>query len=117
MTITLLYLLGRMPEADAEAYEVHLLECRACLAVAVAVEHAMRLQGYLQGQTRDIGDLRKASGEGVVIPFHAARAGLWAAQREWMQTSGPLQQLASRMVEVLDRAEHDLKAIEAALAN
>jgi hypothetical protein len=33
-----------------------------------------------------------------------------------MQTSGPLQQLASQMVEVLDRAEHDLKAIEAALA-
>ncbi len=55
-------------------------------------------------------------GEGVVIPFHAARAGLWAAQRELMQTSGRPQRLANRMVEVLDRAERDLKAIEAALA-
>ncbi len=117
MTIALLYLLGRMPEADEEAYEIHLLECRACLAVAEAVEHAMRLQGYLQDQMRDTRDLRRASGECVVIPFHAARAGLWAAQRECMQTSGPLQHLASQMVEVLDRAEHDLKAIEAALAN
>lgn len=59
--------------------------------------------------------VRRPKREGVVIPFHAARAGLWAAQREWMQTSGPLQRLASQMVEVLDRAEHDLKAIEAAL--
>jgi len=62
-------------------------------------------------------DLRKTEeGEGVVIPFHAAKAGLWAAQREWMQTSGALQQLASQMAEILDQAEHDLKAIEAALA-
>ncbi len=53
---------------------------------------------------------------GVVIPFHAARTGLWAAHREWMQTSGPLQQLASQMIEVLDGAERDLQAIEAALA-
>jgi hypothetical protein len=33
-----------------------------------------------------------------------------------MQTSGRPQRLANRMVEVLDRAERDLKAIEAALA-
>jgi hypothetical protein len=116
LTIALLYLLGRMPEADEEAYEIHLLECRTCLARAEAVEHAMRLRGYLQDEMRDLRDLPRTKGEGVVIPFHAARAGLWAAQREWMQTSGPLQQLAVRMVEVLDRAEHDLNAIEAALA-
>ncbi len=60
-------------------------------------------------------DLHKTKGEGVMIPFQAARAGLWAAQRELMQTSGPLQQLASQMVEVLEGIEHDLKAIEAAL--
>ena len=60
--------------------------------------------------------MTKSKVEGVVIPFHAAKAGLWAAQREWMQTSGSLQQLATQLVEELDRAEHDLKAIEAALA-
>lgn len=53
--------------------------------------------------------------EGVVIPFHLAKAGLWAAQREWMQTSGPLQWLANQMFEEFDRAESDLKAVEAAL--
>ena len=53
--------------------------------------------------------------EAVVIPVHAAKAGLWAAQREWMQTSGPLQRLASHMAEELDRAERDLEAVEAAL--
>ncbi len=115
MTIALLYLLGRMPEADEEAYEIHLLECPTCLARAEAVEQALQLRGYLQDEIRDTRDLRRSKGEGVVIPFHAARAGLWAAQREWMQTSGPLQQLASQMVEVLEGIEHDLKAIEAAL--
>lgn len=60
---------------------------------------------------------RRGSGkdEGAVILFHAARSGLWAAQREWMQTSSPLQRLASQMIELLDRAERDLKAIETAL--
>lgn len=53
--------------------------------------------------------------KGVVIPFHLAKAGLWAAQREWMQTSDPLQRLASRIVEELDRADRELRAVEAAL--
>jgi Skp family chaperone for outer membrane proteins len=53
--------------------------------------------------------------EGVVIPFHVAKAGLWAAQREWMQTSGPLQRLANQVAEQLDRAERDLQAVDAAL--
>jgi hypothetical protein len=60
--------------------------------------------------------LIKPKGEGSVIPFHASRAGLWAAQREWMQASGRSERLASRIVEVLAQAEHDLKAIEADLA-
>ncbi len=60
--------------------------------------------------------MTRTKGEGVVIPFPAARAGLWAAQRELMQTSGRSERLATRIVEVLDRAEQDLKAIEADLA-
>lgn len=52
---------------------------------------------------------------GVVIPFRTAKAGLWAAQREWMQATGPLQTLATRIVDVLDRAEHELVTIESAL--
>ena len=50
-----------------------------------------------------------------MIPFHAAKAGLWAAQREWMQSSGPLLWLANHVLEQLDSAERDLKAVEAAL--
>lgn len=50
-----------------------------------------------------------------MIPFHAARSGLWTAQREWMQTSSPVQQLAAEICEVLDRAEQDLEEIEAIL--
>ncbi|MFL6199895.1 MAG: hypothetical protein ACJ76J_12005 [Thermoanaerobaculia bacterium] len=117
MTIALLYLLGRMPEEAEEAYEIHLLECPSCLARAEAVEQVLRFRGCFQGEIRDMRDLRRMLGkeEGVVIPFHAARAGLWAAQREWMQTTGPLQRVASRMVEELDRAERDLEAVEAAL--
>jgi hypothetical protein len=53
--------------------------------------------------------------EGVLIPFHLAKAGLWAAQREWLQTSVPLQRLARRIVEQLDRAERELEAVETAL--
>jgi hypothetical protein len=52
--------------------------------------------------------------EGVVIPFHLAKAGLWAAQREWLQT-GPLQRLANHVVEELDRAERELQTVKAAL--
>jgi len=55
------------------------------------------------------------TGKGVVIPFHAARTGLWAAQREWVQTVGPLPRRAARMVELLDDIEQGLKAVEAAL--
>lgn len=53
--------------------------------------------------------------EGVVIPFHLARAGLWAAQREWMQAGGPLPRVANHVLEVLDRAERSLEEVEAAL--
>jgi hypothetical protein len=53
--------------------------------------------------------------EGIVIPFHLAKASLWAAQREWMQSSGPLLWLATHVAEELDRAERGLKAVEAAL--
>jgi hypothetical protein len=53
--------------------------------------------------------------EGVVIPFHLAKAGLWAAQREWLQSSGPLQRLANHVAEELDRAERDLQAVKAVL--
>ena len=53
--------------------------------------------------------------EGVVIPFHLAKAGLWAAQREWLQTSDPLQRLANHVVEELDRAERELQTVKAAL--
>ena len=53
--------------------------------------------------------------EGVVVPFRVAKAGLWAAQREWLQTSGPLHRLANHVAEQLDGAERDLQAIEAAL--
>jgi hypothetical protein len=53
--------------------------------------------------------------EGVVIPFHAARSGLWTAQREWLQNSRPLQRLAAEISEELGRAEHDMAAVEAAL--
>ena len=47
----------------------------------------------------------------VVIPFPADRTGLWAAQREWLQTT-PLRNLADQLVEELDRAELELKAAE-----
>ena len=66
-------------------------------------------------EIRDMGEPRRKPSPGVVIPFHVAWAGLWAAQREWMQTSGPLQQLASGIVELLDQAERELEAVEAAL--
>ena len=59
MTIALLYLLGRMPEADEEAYEIHLLECRSCLTRAEAVQQALRYRGCLQGEIRDMRDLRR----------------------------------------------------------
>ena len=47
----------------------------------------------------------------VVIPFSAARSGLWAAQLKWIQST-PLRNLAIRLVEELDRAEHELKAVD-----
>jgi hypothetical protein len=117
LTIALLYLLGRMHEEDEQAYEIHLLECRSCRARAEAVEQVLRFRGCFQGEIKDMRELRGKLGqeEGVVIPFHAARAGLWAVQREWMQTSDRAQRLANRIVELLDRAERDLKAVEAAL--
>ena len=59
MTIALLYLLGRMPEEDEEAYEIHLLECRSCLVRAEAVEQALRFHGCFQGEIRDMRDLRR----------------------------------------------------------
>jgi hypothetical protein len=95
LTIALLYLLGRMPEADEEAYEIHLLECRSCLTRAEAVEQALRYRGCFQGEIRDMRDLRRKlfppAGCGglqprepeaeviphVVIPFHAASS--WSA--------------------------------------
>ena len=52
------------------------------------------------------------TGKGVVIPFPGARASLWPAQREWMHTSGPFRRLSTWFVEVLDRAERDLDAVE-----
>lgn len=55
------------------------------------------------------------TGRGVVIPFHNARAGLWAAQREWMHASGKTQRLGARIVGALDRAEQGMEAIENAL--
>lgn len=55
------------------------------------------------------------TGKAVVVPFRGARANLWAAQRDWMPGSGRTRRLASRIVEVLDRAEQGLEAVEAAL--
>ena len=55
------------------------------------------------------------TGKAVVVPFRRARASLWAAQKDWMPGSGRTQRLASRIVEVLDRAEQGLEAVEAAL--
>jgi hypothetical protein len=82
MTIALLYLLGRMPEADEEAYEIHLLECRTCLAVAEAVEHAMRFRGCLQGEIRDMRDFRRR-----LLPFVVMFLGLAGAPNS--QGPGP----------------------------
>lgn len=56
-----------------------------------------------------------STSKGVVIPFHSARAGLWAAHREWMHASGPTQRLGARIIEAIDRAEQGMEAIEAAL--
>jgi hypothetical protein len=59
--------------------------------------------------------LHRRREEGAVIQFHLARAGLWAAQREWMQASGPLLRVASHVLEELDWAERGLAEVEAAL--
>lgn len=69
MTVALLYLLGRMPEVDEEAYEVHLLECPSCLARTEAVEHALRYRGcfQFQGEIRDMRDLRRKLFPWVVL--------------------------------------------------
>lgn len=50
--VALLYLLGRMPEAVEEAYEVHLLECRSCLAQAEAAQQLLWFRGFFQEKQR-----------------------------------------------------------------
>ena len=116
MTIALLYLLGRMPAADEEAYEIHLLQCPSCLARAEAVEQVLRFRGCFQGEIRDMRDLRRRLGkEGVVIPFHAVRAGLWSAQMEWLTSCGPLQSQLTQIVETVEEAQQELESVEVAL--
>lgn len=85
MTIALLYLLGRMPEADEQAYEIHLLECRSCLARAEAVEHALRYRGCFQGEIRDMRDLRRK-----LFPLVVLFLGLAAAVPAAGQFGSPL---------------------------
>jgi tetratricopeptide (TPR) repeat protein len=80
LTIALLYLLGRMPEADEEAYEIHLLECRSCLARAEAVEHALRYRSSFQGEVRDMRELRRRLFPLVVLFLGLAAAAPAAAQ-------------------------------------
>lgn len=53
--------------------------------------------------------------DAVVIPFPTAGTGLWAAQREWMIQAIPLRSLGDQVVEELDRAELELKAVEDAI--
>lgn len=129
LTVALLYLLGRMPEEIEEAYEIHLLECRSCLVHAQAVEQALRFRVCFQGEIRDMRDLRRTADgatepsrptptgsrpDAVVIPFQAAKMGLWNAQREWIE-SIPLRNLANQLVEELALVEGDLKSVETAL--
>lgn len=85
MTVALLYLLGRMPEEDEQAYEIHLLECRSCLARAVAVEHALRYRACFQGEIRDMRDLRRK-----LFPLVVLFLGLAAAMPAAAQFGSPL---------------------------
>jgi len=114
LTIALLYLLGRMPEEIEEAYETHLLECRNCLVRTRAVEHLLRLRVF-HGGTLDLGQVEeKPQSDAVVIPFQAAQAGLWVAQRDWIQRSS-MRNLENQLAEELDRAERELGQVKAAL--
>jgi hypothetical protein len=80
LTIALLYLLGRMPGEDEEAYEIHLLACRSCLARAEAVEQALRYRGCFQGEIRDMRELRRRLFPLVVLFLGLAAAAPAAAQ-------------------------------------
>jgi hypothetical protein len=83
--IALLYLLGRMPEEDEQTYEIHLLECRSCLARAEAVEHALRYRGCFQGEIRGMRDLRRK-----LFPLVVLFLGLAAAAPAASQFGSPL---------------------------
>ena len=57
----------------------------------------------------------RGADEAVVIPFDLARAGLWTAQQEWLQSCGSLQRQMTRIFGLVDRVECDLEAIAAAI--
>jgi hypothetical protein len=55
------------------------------------------------------------TGKGVVIPFQRTVTGGLDAPRGWMFGSARVQQLGTQIAEEIERAEEDLKAVEAAL--
>lgn len=89
MTLALLYLLGRMPEQDEEAFEIHLLECPGCLARVQAVEQALQFHRCLHGETLSMKDLRRRLFPLVVLFLGLASVSPAAGQFGGPPVTGP----------------------------